>query len=145
MGPSHPSTSTRKHPKSQPGAELRSLYDWEGCLQGAREERLVRSEMRRETNTEQMGKELHGTVRTEGLFIHLVGPLPRAFYPPACIATGMRRACRVVFSKMTGTRATVSKFPENEPLALQGLPPSPLPSTLHSCPKLRSIRLVLLS
>lgn len=40
--------------------------------------------MRRETNTEQMGKELHGTVRTEGMFIHLVSLLPRAFYPPVC-------------------------------------------------------------
>lgn len=63
--------------------------------------------MRRETNTEQMGKELHGTVRTEGLFIHLVGLLPRAFHPPACIAIGRRRACRVVFSKVTGTGAIV--------------------------------------
>lgn len=61
--------------------------------------------MRRET--EQMGKELHGTVRTEGLFIHLVSLLPRAFYPPACIATGRGRACRIVFSKMTGTGAIV--------------------------------------
>lgn len=63
--------------------------------------------MRRDMNTEQMWKELHGTVRTEGLFIHLVGLLPGAFYPPVCIAIGRRSACRIVFSKMTGTGAIV--------------------------------------
>lgn len=63
--------------------------------------------MRKETDTEKTGKELHGTVRTEGLFIPLVGLLPGAFYPPVCIARGRRRACRIVFSKMTGTGAIV--------------------------------------
>lgn len=59
--------------------------------------------MRRERNTEQMERELHGTVRAEGQPIHPVGLLTRAFCLPCYRKEGMQDA---VLSKMTVTGTT---------------------------------------